>query len=256
MKPKLPITEMTAQPARKAMVIKLVHFLIVAMMVAGRGDSFADQNRPPLAPELPDDAILICAEYPHRTVTNTPVTVYQLLRLGYDSLRDFQTDHGLDPDGIIGPRTRDKAMTLHKERFPGDFTQANKPSVFSATLKVFGRQQPTVEITLTNTNSEPRRMLGRIGYGSNGRLQFGAPQLVVSFSRSRVDDGLHTRSSLPNSILSFDREELVINPGESLRKTVTLPATAGDNLAITVSSAMLQRGMIVAPVFVQAYWPL
>ncbi len=135
---KLPNTETMAQLAKKALVIKFVHFLIVAFMVSGRGDSFADQNRPPLAPELSNDAILLCAEYPHRTVTNTPVTVYQLLRLGYDSVRDFQRDHGLNPDGIIGPRTRDKAMALHQQRFPNDFTQADTSSGLSATLDVSG----------------------------------------------------------------------------------------------------------------------
>src|SRR3972149_6252413 len=69
--------------------------------------SFA-QERQPLLPALQSGDILLCDGFPKRTVTGTDVTMYQLARLGYSSVRAFQEEKGLKVDGVIGPQTQGK----------------------------------------------------------------------------------------------------------------------------------------------------
>ena len=68
-------------------------------------------------PELRASDVLLCQPYPYRTVTNTSRTVYQIVGLGFASVRSFQQTHDLRADGIIGPLTQRRVEAEYQRRF-------------------------------------------------------------------------------------------------------------------------------------------
>ncbi len=68
-------------------------------------------------PELEKGDILLCEEYPYRSVKNTSRTVYHLARLGFANVTSFQDAHGLKADGVLGPNTQQKAESEFNRQF-------------------------------------------------------------------------------------------------------------------------------------------
>jgi len=60
---------------------------------------------------------LLCQAYPYWTVTDSARIAYQIARLGFVSMRSFQSAHDLKSDGFIGGPRQKRAEAEFLRRF-------------------------------------------------------------------------------------------------------------------------------------------
>ena len=142
-------------------------------------------ERVPLLPALQTRDILLCGELPKRTSIDTALTMYQLARLGYSSVRTFQQDSGLKVDGIIGTQTQAKIEEIFRRTFgPLARAQTNAPLSLASEI-ITNAVTASLNITLSNKLNAAVRIVGVLGTDSDNFIRFSGPALSVSESFCR-----------------------------------------------------------------------
>lgn len=172
-------------------------------------------------PELKKGDILLCEEYPYRTVKSTSRTVYQLARLGFTNITSFQDAHGLKADGVIGPKTQQKAESEFDKQFnvnPAKYTELNLLSL--AVSSKLNDNSIAVTVTMRNESDDSLRIVGRMTYDSDGSFLYEDPTLSLISKVSTRKGGLIGCGSGPSA-------EVVICPkGATIKSSKQVTTTA------------------------------
>ncbi len=139
-------------------------------------------------PPLKNGDVVQIAPHPFKvTVGGAERTIFQIARLGYPSVVDFQRARGLKGDNIIGPNTRDAARKLYVEKF-GVVSNAseNSHSLTLAGEAVMENGSQAIRVTISNADKIPIRIIGRVGADKRGRFRLEEFQISLA---SRFCDG-------------------------------------------------------------------
>jgi hypothetical protein len=131
------------------------------------------------APTLAAGDLLLCREYPYRSVRNTDLTMYQLARLGFQDARQFQAKHGLKVDNVIGPSTQ----TAVREEYQKVFGAMSAPTT-NAVLAVsaaFVTNTTTclLRVCVTNVSGVPIRIRGALGMDLSDQITLSEPSVTA-----------------------------------------------------------------------------
>lgn len=152
-------------------IISLVSLLIVVCLT---GVLRAEDST--TAPEIQAGDVLLCEPYPHRTVTNTSRTVYQIARLGFASVRSFQQAHDLKTDGIIGPLTQRRVEVEYQRRFRQPSAGSTSRTTVAVSVQpVATATGITATIAIRSEAAEPMRIVGSLTYDEARRFRFTDP---------------------------------------------------------------------------------
>jgi len=168
--------------------------IVVAML---SGLAFAEGHS---IPALTDGDVLFSREYPYRTVRSTAWTLYQMARLGFSSVRDFQDHHSLTADNVIGPATQNAVSVAFQKAF-GTATARpldNSPLVMAAQFDMDGETDALL-VTLSNRSANTIRIRGEMRTDNNDRVTL---QESTVTARGKVDTWEDGKISLSSWYLS------------------------------------------------------
>lgn len=127
------------------------------------------------APALSTGDVLLCDEYPYRSVRNTDLTMYQLARLGFQDARQCQETYGLKADNVIGPATQ----AAVREEYQKAFGAMSMPvtNVVLAVSAAFVAAEGTwlLRVCVTNTSGPAIRLRGLLKADCNDRITLSEP---------------------------------------------------------------------------------
>jgi hypothetical protein len=200
--------------------MKRIAMLAIAMLVGCTTWSAEVKSS---VPELKKGDVLLCAEYPYRTVKNTSRTVYQLARLGFTNVTSFQDAHGLKTDGIIGPSTQQKVESEFNKQFnvnPQKYAELNMLSL-SVSSKLTD-SKIAVTVSMRNESDDPLRIVGRITYNPDASFLFVDPTLSLISKVCTRNGGLIGCGSGPSAEVVICAKGTTITSSEQVAFTVSL----------------------------------
>lgn len=144
-----------------------------APATAAEGDSIA-------VPELGAGDVLLCREYPYRTVRNTDVTMYQLARLGFADAKRFQKKYGLKNDNIIGPATQDAVREEYRKTVGTMAEPASKALLSASATFVTSDETCFLHVCVTNVSGSALRIRGSLDIDKNDQITCTQPSVKAN----------------------------------------------------------------------------
>lgn len=179
-------------------------------------------------PELKNGDIVLFQPYPYRTIPDASRTVFQISRLGYDSIRDFQKKQNLVVDNIVGLNTRKQAEELYTKHFSNTPRVDKKfASLFLSNEMLVANDTSFVILTLKNVGNEKIRLLGTVTYDLRGKVTFADPYIAISTWVSSRNGNLVACGPGPSAFVEFAKD-FEIAEGSSIKRKVEMPKL-GDN---------------------------
>ena len=229
--------------------MKRIAMLAIAMLVACT--TWAAEVKSSV-PELKKGDVLLCAEYPYRTVKNTSRTVYQLARLGFTNVTSFQDAHGLKTDGVIGPSTQQKVESEFNKQFnvnPQKYAELNMLSL-SVSSKLT-ESKIAVTVTMRNESDDSLRIVGRITYNPDARFLFVDPILPLRSTVSTRKGDLIGCGSGPSAEVLLCSKGTIIKSSTQVTAIDSLsklqPNQSGSmNIGTTYIDSTLSTGTVSA----------
>lgn len=171
-------------------------------------------------PVLIDGDVLLCSEWPYRTVRETDWTMYQLARLGFSSAREFQDKHRLKTDNVIGPETQRAINTAYQAGVgPVSTLQAGSTPLAMSAAFVTNGETCLLRVTISNISARAIRIRGELRTDQSDRITWSEPSVTA---RGKVDTRDGGRIALSSWALKTGlcASDTVLKPNDHIGQTV------------------------------------
>ena len=174
------LSELLVHPRERTMSGTLAFLLLFASVAALTEEPALD----PSQLKLEEGDLIALGSCRCWGIDDAPVVMYQIARLGHNSVASFQQANGLKVDGVVGPKTRQATRRLYKRSFEANPSLSDERSSLSLTiLPTLGDGGKTMaEASILNTTDKPMRFIEKLCQDDGGR--FSLTDIPLAIDRS------------------------------------------------------------------------